>query len=246
MYLGRFFLFFTIYCGIIVFCKMVKGAEKDIYNPNYVLKKHTSIKIRKITYFIVIIFFIYAIGFHIILDIPRLVNRDFVIFNVKIQSIEKIEDNKYSISIENDGELMKFDAVYAENLYEGNYIEIGCPPNPLYMDIVVKNNSDITPVYQKYYGSDLLEKICICIYALVNFAVQFLQLQKAKNNNMIRRNNIYILWKIALYLFTAVLMISLMNIVNNLCIGVFAAVLFTIYNLCYLIFSVEAQENCKY
>ena len=224
----------------------LKYAEKDIYDPNYVLKKNTSIKTRKVIYFIVIFFFIYAIGFHIILDILRLVNRDFIIFSGKIQSTEKIEDNKYSITIENEGELMNFDAVYAENLYEGNYIEIGCPPNPLYMDIVVKNNNSITPIYQKYYGSNLLEKICICIYALVNFAVQFLQLQKAKNNNMISRNNIYFLWKIALYLFTFVLMISLMNIVNNLCIGIFAAFLFTIYNLCYLIFSVEVQKNCEY
>lgn len=56
MYLGRFFLFFTIYCGIIVFCKMVKGAEKDIYDPSYVLKKNTSIKARKVIYFIVIFF----------------------------------------------------------------------------------------------------------------------------------------------------------------------------------------------
>lgn len=246
MYLGRFILFFTIYCGIIVFCKMVKGAEKDIYDPNYVLKKNTSIKTRKVIYFIVIFFFIYAIGFHIILDIPRLVNRDFVILNGKIKSIEKIEDNKYNITIENDSELMNFDAVYTEYLYEGSYIEIGCPPNPLYMDIVVRNNNNITSVYQKYYGSNLLEKICICIYALVNFAVQFLQLKKAKNNNTISRNNIYLLWKIALYLFTAVLMISVMNIVNNLCIGIFAAVSFTIYNLCYLIFSVEVQKNCEY
>lgn len=245
MYLGRFFLFFTIYCGIIVFCKMVKGAEKDIYDPSYVLKKNTSIKARKVIYFIVIFFFIYAIGFHIILDIPRLANRDFDMFSGKIQNIEKIEDNQYDIIIENDGQLMNFDSVYAENLYEGNYIEIGCPPNPLYMDIVVKNNYNVTDIYQKYYGRNLLEKICICIYAGVNFIVQFLQLQKAKNNDTINNNNIYLLWKIALYLFTVVLMISVINIVNNLCIGIFAAVLFTVYNLCFLIFSISHNKGSR-
>ena len=242
MYLGRFFLFFAIYCGIIVFYEMVKGAEKDIYDPNYVLKKNTSIKTRKVIYFIIIFFFIYAIGFHIILDIPRLVNRDFVMFNGKIQNIEKPEDNRYDIIMENDGELMHFDNVYAENLFEESYIEIACPPNPLYMDIVVKDNNNVTDIYQKYYGSNLLEKIGICIYALINFMVQFLQLKKAKNNDT-TNNHIYLLWKIALYLFTAVLMISLMNVANNLCIGILAAVLFTIYNLCYLIFSISYSRS---
>ena len=49
-------------------------------------------------------------------------------FSGKIQNIEKIEDNQYDIIIENDGQLMNFDSVYAENLYERSYIEIGCPP----------------------------------------------------------------------------------------------------------------------
>ena len=158
---------------------------------------------------------------------------------------EKTEDNQYDIIIENEGQLMNFDCVYAENLYEGSYIEIGCPPNPLYMDIVVKNNYNVTDIYQKYYGRNLLEKICICIYAVVNFIVQFLQLQKAKNNDTINNNNIYLLWKIALYLFTVVLMISVINIVNNLCIGIFAAILFTVYNLCYLIFSISHKKGLR-
>lgn len=242
MYLGRFFLLFTIYCGIIVFPEMVKGAKKDIYDPNDALKKNTSTKTRKAIHFIIICFFIYAIGFHFILDIPRLVNRDFTMFSGKIQNVEKIEDNKYNITIESDGELIHFESVFAENLSEGNYIEIGCPPNPLYMDIVVKNNNSVTDLYQKYYGSNLLEKICIGIYVLVNFIVQFLQIQKAKNNVTTQNNNIYLWWKFGLYLFTVVLMISLINIVNNLCIGILAAVLFTIYNLCYLIFSIS---NCR-
>ena len=163
MYFGRFFLFFTIYCGIIVFCKMVKGAEKDIYDPNYILKKSTSIKARKVIYFIIILFFIYAIGFHFILDIPRLVNRDFVMFNGRIQNIENTDDNRCDIIIENDGELQCFGNVYAEDLSEGSYIEIGCPPNPLYMDIVVKSNNNITDTYQKYYGSNIIGKN-VCFY----------------------------------------------------------------------------------
>lgn len=218
---------------------MVKGAEKDIYDPNYVLKKNTSIKARKVIYFIIISFFIYAVGFHIILDIPRLVNRDFAIFTGRIENIEEIEENKYDIIIENDGESMSFDSVYAENLCEGSYIEIDCPQNPLYMDIVAKNNDNVTDIYQKYYGSNLLEKICICIYGLVNFAVQFLQLKKVPNNGMKSKNSIYCIWKITLYLFTLVFMISLINIVNNLYIGLLAAVLFAVYNLCYLIFSIS-------
>lgn len=236
MYFGRFFLFFTIYCGIIVFCEMVKGAEKDIYDPNYVLKKNTSIKVRKVIYFIIILFFIYAIGFHIILDIPRLVNRDFVMFNGRIQNIENTDDNRYNIIIENDGKLRCFDNVYAEDLSEGDYIEIGCPPNPLYMDIVVENNNNITDTYQKYYGSNILEKICVFMYVLINFGVQFRQLQKAKSIVTSNKNSIYLFWKSALYLFTAVLLISLMNSFDNLVIGIFAAALFTVYNLCYLIF----------
>lgn len=215
---------------------MVKGAEKDIYDPNYILKKSTSIKARKVIYFIIILFFIYAIGFHFILDIPRLVNRDFVMFNGRIQNIENTDDNRCDIIIENDGELQCFGNVYAEDLSEGSYIEIGCPPNPLYMDIVVKSNNNITDTYQKYYGSNILEKMCVFMYVLINFGVQFRQLQKAKRVIRSNKNSIYLFWKIALYLFTAVLPISLINYFNNLGIGIFAAVLFTVYNLCYLIF----------
>lgn len=243
MYLGRFFLFFTIYCGIIVFPEMVKGAKKDIYDPNDALKKNTSIKTRKALFFIIICFFIYTIGFHFILDIPGLVNRDFAIFSGKIQNIEKIEDNKYNITIESDGELIHFENVFSENLSKGNYIEIGCPPNPLYMDIVVKNNNNVTDLYQKYYGSNLLEKICIGIYVVLNFIVQFLQIQKVKNTDTTKNNYIYLFWKIGLYLFTVVLTISLINIVNNLCMGILAAVLFSIYNLYYLIFFISHCRN---
>ena len=103
------------------------------------------------------------------------------------------------------------------------------------------NENNFSSRFQYY----LLEKICICIYAVVNFIVQFLQLQKAKNNDTINNNNIYLLWKIALYLFTVVLMISVINIVNNLCIGIFAAVLFTVYNLCYLIFSISHNKGSR-
>ena len=87
---------------------MVKGAEKDIYDPSYVLKKNTSIKARKVIYFIVIFFFIYAIGFHIILDIPRLANRDFDMFSGKIQNIEKIEEYR-NIVIEKSNQLAKME-----------------------------------------------------------------------------------------------------------------------------------------
>lgn len=233
MYFGRFFLFFTIYCGIIVFCEMVKGAEKDIYNPNSALKTYTSMKVRKVIYSIIIFLFVYAIGFHIVLDIPRLVNRDFVMFTGEIQNIEKAEGNKYNIVIENGGKLRCFNNVYAENPRKGSYVEIGCPPNPLYMDIVVKSNNKVTNIYQKYYGHSFFEKLLIIIYGFLNFIVQFRQIQKAKKLTY-ERDNINLLWEISLCLFTIVLLVSLLNIINNFFVGVFAAILFAVYNLCYL------------
>lgn len=77
MFTKKEMFFLTIYCGIIVICKMINGAEKDIYTPNKILKKNTSVMFRKVLYISVITFFIYALGFYIIADIPGLANRSF-------------------------------------------------------------------------------------------------------------------------------------------------------------------------
>lgn len=242
MFVGRFYLFFTIYSGIIVICKMIESAKTDIYTPNDVLKKNTSIVFRKILYILVISFFVYALGFHIILDLPRLVNRDFMMYNGYVQKTEKISEYKYNVIIEDSEGIKSFNSIYGENLEEGDFIQIALPPNPLYGDIVVKKNNNITNLYQKHYGNNFKEKVYVFIYCLLNVVVQNRKLRKAKHYIQNKAGkHIHKSWTITLYFFTFVLLLSLTNIINNFFMGILAGGLYFIYNLCYLIISVSRK-----
>ena len=246
MFEGKFYLFFTIYSGAIVISQMVRGGEKDIYAPNDDLKKHTSVTFRKVLYGLIISFFIFGLAY-VILDIPRLVNRDFALYDGKIEEIKKTEDHKYDIILECDGEEKSFPSVYAEELFEGSYIEIGIPPNPLYRDIVIKNNHSITALYKKYYGSNFMEKAGVIFYCILNFFIQSVQLKKAKPYGINRlKMGIYLGWRIGMYSFSGVLFLSLANMVNNLLIGVLAGGLYVLYNFCCMIYPfVQRGETCK-
>ena len=244
MLMGRDYYFFVIYAGVIVIYSMVKAAEKDIYAPNDALKKNIpSLKVRRTLYVLVISFFIYGFGFHLISDLPRLVNRDFDTESGEIREITETKEGRYDITLEDAGKIRSYRDIHGEGLTKGEHIMIVCSPNPLYADLGVKTNNSITELYLQYYGSNSIEKVYVIFYCFLNFLVQAREFRKIKNNaGDSWRKRIYVAWKAALYLFTFALLFSLANMIDNFIIGMFIGAMYVLYNMCYLVLHVSRQS----
>lgn len=226
---------------------LIKESKKDIFFPNKTLQKTISKRNRILLEVGVSLFLIVMFSICMYAEIPRIVNRDYIMRRGQIESAvlvagEKPEESiEYDITLKMETGNLQIESVYADVLDQGMEVEILCAPK-MFLNAVVKINGKTTGYYHEYFRENIIEKIVLVIYVLFYLLSQIWYMWKERKGKHLKRQEkiLEVVWTCALVVFCTSILICLADVMDNTLLGSVIAICYMLQQLSFLCFIFSA------